>query len=120
MLITFTSFSKKEVTKQTSIFFYSVADPYPGSGIGCLFDPGILDGRKSASGSGIRNEQPESCFLKLRNHLLFLGVKILKVFDDDLAVLRIRDVYPGSYFVPSRIPHPNCLHPGSRILMKRF
>jgi hypothetical protein len=30
-------------------------------------------------------------------------------------VLRIRDVYPGSDFFPSRIPDPNCLHPGSRI-----
>ncbi len=29
------------------------------------------------------------------------------------AVLRIRDVYPGSDFFPSRIPDPNCLHPGS-------
>jgi hypothetical protein len=27
--------------------------------------------------------------------------------------LRIRDVYPGSDFFPSRIPDPNCLHPGS-------
>jgi hypothetical protein len=25
---------------------------------------------------------------------------------------------PGSHFFPSRIPDPNCLHPGSRILMK--
>ncbi len=29
---------------------------------------------------------------------------------------RIRDVYPGSDFFPSRIPDPKCLHPGSRIL----
>jgi hypothetical protein len=35
-------------------------------------------------------------------------------------VLRIRDVYPGSAFFPSRIPDPNCLHPGSRILIKEF
>jgi hypothetical protein len=33
----------------------SVADPDPGSGIGCLFDPGIRDGRKSAYGSGIQD-----------------------------------------------------------------
>ncbi len=33
---------------------------------------------------------------------------------------RIRDVYPGSDFFPSRIPDPNCLHPGSRILIKEF
>ena len=62
----------------------SVADPDPGSGIGCLFDPGIRDGRKSAYGSGIRDEQPRSYFLQLRNHFFaFLGVKILKLFDED-------------------------------------
>ncbi len=27
---------------------------------------------------------------------------------------------PGSDFFPSRIPYPNCLHPGSRILIKEF
>ncbi len=35
-------------------------------------------------------------------------------------MLRIRDVYPGSDFFPSRIPDPNCLHPGSRIRIKEF
>jgi hypothetical protein len=60
----------------------SVADP--GSGIGCLFDPGIRDGRQSASGSGIRDEQPGSYFLELRNHsFAFFGVKILKFFDEN-------------------------------------
>jgi len=55
-----------------------------GSGIGCLFDPWILDGRKSVSGSGIRDEQPGSYFLELRNHFFaFWGVKILKFFDED-------------------------------------
>ncbi len=49
----------------------SVADPDPGSG--AFFTPG--------SGSGIRNEQPGSDFLELRNH--FLGFKILKFFDAD-------------------------------------
>jgi hypothetical protein len=40
--------------------------------------------RKSASGSGIRDEQPGSYFLELRNHFFaFLGVKILKFFDED-------------------------------------
>jgi hypothetical protein len=29
------------------------------------------------------------------------------------AVLRIRDVHPGSNFFPSRIPYQNCLHPWS-------
>jgi hypothetical protein len=52
----------------------SVADPDPGSGMG----------RKSASGSGIRDEQPGSYFLELRNHFLgFFGAKILKFFDAD-------------------------------------
>jgi hypothetical protein len=27
---------------------------------------------------------------------------------------------PGSDFFPSRIPDPNCLHPGSQILIKEF
>ncbi len=27
---------------------------------------------------------------------------------------------PGSDFFPSRIPDPNCLHPGSRIRIKEF
>jgi hypothetical protein len=36
------------------------------------------------------------------------------------TVWRIRDVNPGSDFFPSRIPDPNCLHPGSRILIKEF
>jgi hypothetical protein len=27
---------------------------------------------------------------------------------------------PGSDFFPSRIPDPNCLYPGSRILIKEF
>jgi hypothetical protein len=34
---------------------FSVADPDPGFGIGSLFDPGIWDGRKSASGFGMNN-----------------------------------------------------------------
>jgi hypothetical protein len=50
-------------------------------------------GRKSASGSGIRDEQPGSYFLELRNH--FVGVKILKFFDADpgsgMETVRIRD-----------------------------
>jgi hypothetical protein len=62
----------------------SVADP--GSGIGCLFDPWIRDGRKSASGSGIRDEQPGSYFLELRNYFFaFLGLKYL------YSLMRIRD-----------------------------
>jgi hypothetical protein len=39
-------------------------------GLGTFLTPGsgIRDGRKSVSGSGIRDEQPGSCFLELRNH----------------------------------------------------
>ena len=37
-----------------------------------------------------------------------------------LAVLRIRDVYPGSRIRLFSIPDPNCLHPGSRFLIKEF
>jgi hypothetical protein len=32
------------------------------------------------------------------------------------TILRIRDVYPRSKFFPSRIPDPNYLYPGCRIL----
>jgi hypothetical protein len=42
-------------------------------------------GRKSASGSGIHDEQPGSYFLELRNH--FFGLKYLN------SLMRIRD--PG-------------------------
>jgi len=38
-----------------------------GSGIRCFFDPGIRDGLKSASGSGILGEQTGSYFLELRH-----------------------------------------------------
>jgi hypothetical protein len=45
-------------------------------------------GRKSASGSGNRDEQPGSYFLELRNHFfVFLGLKYLN------SLMRIRD--PG-------------------------
>jgi hypothetical protein len=51
-------------------------------------------------GSGIRDEQPGSYFLELRNH--FFGVKILKFFDADPGSgwkkvgSGIRDKHPGS------------------------
>jgi hypothetical protein len=35
--------------------FWQCCGPDPGSGIGCFFDPGFRDGRKSASGSGMNN-----------------------------------------------------------------
>jgi hypothetical protein len=58
-------------------------------------------GRKSASGSGIRDEQPGSYFLEFRNHFFgFLWVKILKFLDADpgsgMERSRIRDKHPGS------------------------
>jgi hypothetical protein len=62
-------------------------------------------GKKSGSGSGIRDEQPESYFLELRNH--FLGLNYLNSF------MRIRDpVWKkfGSGMEKSRIRDP-----GSRI-----
>jgi hypothetical protein len=67
-------------------------------GLGAFLTPGsgIRDGRKSASGSGIRDEQPGSYFLELRNHFFcFFGVEILKFFDEDpgsgMETVRIRD-----------------------------
>ncbi len=93
----------------------SVADPDQGSGIECFLTPGsgIRDGRKSASGAGIRDEQPGSYFLELRNHFCaFFGVKILKFFDEDpgsgMETVRIRD--PGWKKVGSGIRDK---HPGS-------
>jgi hypothetical protein len=76
----------------------SVADPDPG--LGAFLIPGsrIRDGRKSAS--GIRDEQPGSYFLELRNHFFaFFGVKILKFFEDPgwkKVGSGIRDKQPGS------------------------
>ncbi len=70
-------------------------------------------GKKSASGSGIRDEQPGSYFLELRNH--FFWVKILKFFDADpgywMETVRIRD--PGWKKVGSAIRDK---HPGSATL----
>jgi hypothetical protein len=89
-------------------------------GLGAFLTPGygIRDGRKSASGSGIRDEQPGSCFLELRNHFFaFFGVKILKFFDEDpgsgMETVRIRD--PGLKKVGSWIRDK---HPGSATLDK--
>jgi hypothetical protein len=72
-------------------------------------------GRKSASGSGIQDEQPGSYFLELRNHFFwFFWVKILKFFDADpgsgMETVRNRDgkkLDPGSAI---NIPDPqHCL-----------
>jgi hypothetical protein len=53
-------------------------------------------GRKSASGSGIRDEQPGSYFLELGNHFFgFFGVKLLEYCDAypgfGMETVRIRD-----------------------------
>jgi hypothetical protein len=98
----------------------SVADPDPGLGTFLTPGSGIRDGRKSASGSGIRDEQPGSYFLDLRNHFFaFLGVKILKFFDEDpgsgMETVRIRD--PGWEKVGSGIRDK---HPGSATLKDRL
>jgi hypothetical protein len=99
----------------------SVADPDPGLGTFLTPGSGIRDGRKSASGSGIRDEQPGSYFLKLRNHFFcFFGVKILKFFDEvrdpasGMETVRIRD--PGWKKVGSGIRDK---HPGSATLPSR-
>jgi hypothetical protein len=86
----------------------SVADP----GSGAFLTPGSGMGRKSASGSGIRDEQPASYFLELRNHFFgFFRVKILKFFDED----------PGSGMEKSRIrvKHPGSATLGTWLLMFR-
>ncbi len=89
-------------------------------------DPGsgIRDGRQSASGSGIRDEQPGSYFLELRNHFFaFLGVKMLKFFYEDpgsgMETVRIRDGKKSDPGSGINIPDPqHCFlpipDPGSR------
>jgi hypothetical protein len=70
-------------------------------------------GKKSASGYGIRDEQPGSYFLEFGNH--FFGVKILKFFDADpgwrqfgsgMGKSRILDKHPGSATMGINIPDP--------------
>ncbi len=68
-------------------------------------------GRKSASGSGIRDEQPGSYYLELRNHFFGLfGVKILKFFDVDpgfgMETVRIRDGKKSDPGFGINIPDP--------------
>ncbi len=78
----------------------------PGLGAFLIPGSGIRDGRKSASGSGIRDEQPGSYFLELRNHFFcFFRVKILKFFDED----------PGSGMKRVRIQDPGWKKVGSGI-----
>jgi hypothetical protein len=65
-------------------------------------------GRKSASGSGIRDEQPGSYFLELRKHFFgFFGLKYLN------SLMRIRDgdsSDPGWKKVGSGINIPDPQH----------
>jgi hypothetical protein len=64
--------------------------------------------RKSASGSGIRDEQPGSYILELRNiFLVFFGLKYLN------SLMRIRD--PGWRHFGSGIRNGKKLDPGSGI-----
>ena len=80
-------------------------------------------GRKSESGSGIRDEQPGSYFLELKNHFFVcLGLKYLHsltgsgIRDGDssdpgsgMEKSRIRDKHPGSAILGTwcKIPSPN-------------
>jgi hypothetical protein len=91
-----------------------IRDP---GGIGCLFDPCIRDPGWEKVSIRIRDEQPGSYFLELRNHFFaFLGVEILKFFDEDpgsgMETARIRD--PGWKKVGSGIRDK---HPGSATLI---
>jgi hypothetical protein len=86
--------------------FSSVADPDPGSGIRYLFDPWIRDLGWEKVSIRIRDEQPGSYFLELRNNFFaFFGVKILKLFDED----------PGSGMETVRIWDGKKSDPGSGI-----
>jgi hypothetical protein len=69
-------------------------------GLGAFLTPGsgIRDGRKSASGSGVRDEQLGSYFLELRNHFFaFLGLRYL------ISLMRINLLLD-----PDPDPHSNC------------
>jgi hypothetical protein len=75
----------------------------PGYGIGCLFDPWIRDPGWEKVSILIRDEQPGSYFLELRNHFFaFWGLKYLN------SLMRIRD--PGWKKVGSGINIPDPPH----------
>ncbi len=61
-------------------------------------------GKRSGSGSGIRDEQPESYLLELRNH--FFGLK---------KILKFVDADPGSGMGTIRIGDPGWKKVGSGI-----
>jgi hypothetical protein len=64
-----------------------------GSGIRCLFDPWIRDPGWVKVRIRIRDEQPGSYFLELRN--LFFGLKYSNP-ESGMEKIRIRDKHPGS------------------------
>jgi hypothetical protein len=99
--------SSSIVLSDESVLRIRIRDPVPFRPL----DPGSGTGRKLASGSGIRDEQPGSYFLELKKPFFcFFGVKILKFFDEDpgsgMETVRIRD--PGWKKVGSGIrdKHP--------------
>ncbi len=53
-------------------------------------------------------------------HEMNIFLQDLNIFYQCFPVLRIRDIYRGSRIRLFSIPDPNCLHPGSRILIKEF
>jgi hypothetical protein len=65
----------------TTVIFFSIADPDPGSG--AFFTPGSGIGKKSGSRIRIRDEQPGSYFRELR--IYFFQLKYLN------SLMRIRD-----------------------------
>jgi hypothetical protein len=64
------------------------------------------------------------CFATKKRVIFCGNMKLWEIFslrfEPIKAVLRIRDVYPGSDLFPTWIPDPNYLHPGSRIRVKEF
>jgi hypothetical protein len=69
-------------------------------------------------GSGIRDEQPGSYFLELRNHFFaFFGVKILKFFDEDPG----SEIQDGDSSDPgSEINIPDPPHWAAEIFLSMF
>jgi hypothetical protein len=97
----------KGPTKVEIFSVLRIRDP----GLGAFFTPGSGMGRKSASGSGIRDEQPGSYFLELRNHFLFFGVKFFEDPGSGMETVWIRG--PGWKRVGAGIRDK---HPGSATL----
>jgi hypothetical protein len=96
--------------ESVKVVLSSVADPDPGSG--AFLTPGSGMGKKS--GIRIRDEQPGSYFLELRNH--FMGLKIfnLKYFNSFMRIRNGKNSDPGWKKVGSGIRDK---HPGSATLV---